>query len=437
MVPSVRGALLITILFGTAAFGLLGVRPLWLDELLQLRETRQPSTSRLIALLPRNAGAAPFGYLVQQETLRLTGYSVRRARLPAALFAIAAVFAVAVLASELGLNDAWIAAGLFALFPMTLRYATESRIYSQALFLSIAASLAYLRLSRLPNARRAAVYGLALAASTCTQPYSACIGIAHILWSLHLRERRTALYGAAALAGTMLAFLPWYAWSRNSWMATVAGGELHFTASWKTPLLVLRELTGGGYWCTALLLALCILAIIHRLPDDRARAFLVLGITVPLLCVFAADAMLDYFVAGRQFLWGLPALAVLAAAPIRRLKWTGVALAVLVVAVCVVADIRYFTRPSENWAVAADAIAKPVDRGACFSTAPADLNFLYEFFRPDLARAHCEAPVMLLAITPYTTAAQRTAAIAMLAAQGYRQNGEIASGGSTILLFRR
>src|SRR5947209_3208907 len=97
-----RSALLTTALFGIAAVALLGARPLWVDEILQLMETREPSVARMIGNLPRNPGAAPLGYLTQHATLAVTGYSVRKARLPAATFAIATVFAAGMLGLQLG-----------------------------------------------------------------------------------------------------------------------------------------------------------------------------------------------------------------------------------------------------------------------------------------------------------------------------------------------
>ncbi len=119
----------------------------------------------MLTALPRNAaGGAPLGYLVQQATLRIGGYSVRRARLPMAVFGAASVFLVALLAGELGVRWAWLAATLFAIFPLTFRYATESRVYSQALFLSVLATLLYARAAKRPTWALAILYSLALTA---------------------------------------------------------------------------------------------------------------------------------------------------------------------------------------------------------------------------------------------------------------------------------
>ena len=169
----------------------------------------------MIAGLPRSSGAAPLGYIVQQAALKMTGYSVRWARLPAALFAAAAVFAVACLRMELGLQRSWTGAVIFAAFPLTLRYATESRVYSQALFFSVLATLICVRLAVRPRWALARAYCLALTAAAYTQPYAASVGFAHVLWSVGWRNDRTAMLGGTALAVTFLAFVPWYLWSKD------------------------------------------------------------------------------------------------------------------------------------------------------------------------------------------------------------------------------
>jgi len=206
-----RDGSIIAAIFFIVAIALSGVLPLWLDEIMQLIEIRDKPAAEMIAALPAyNAGAVPLGYLVQQATLKIAGYSMRRARFPAALFGSAAVFVVALLGAELGLRPAWLGAAIFAVFPLTLRYATESRVYSQALFLSVLASLVYLRLATSPTLRIAAAYWLILALALYTQPFAAFVGLAHIAWSAANRDRKTVLFGLAAFGMAILAFLPWY-----------------------------------------------------------------------------------------------------------------------------------------------------------------------------------------------------------------------------------
>jgi hypothetical protein len=67
------------LLFLARALPLAPVRPLWLDEILQLMDTRQPAAARLMARLPyQDPGSAPLGYLGQHAALKIVGYSVWR-----------------------------------------------------------------------------------------------------------------------------------------------------------------------------------------------------------------------------------------------------------------------------------------------------------------------------------------------------------------------
>lgn len=436
---SMRGALLTATLFLITAISLSGVLPLWLDEVLQLVETRQASIGDMLATLPRNSGAAPLGYLVQHATLEITGYSARRARLPAALFGAGAVFAVALLGAELGLKRSWTGALIFAAFPLTLRYATESRVYSQALFFSVVATLVYVRLARRPAFITAGAYWLALTAAAYTQPYAASVGLAHLAWSVAYRERKTGMVAGTAFALTTIAFLPWYLWSRAAWSDTIESGALHFSLSAKTPLMLFRELTGAGYWGSGLLVVLCALAIRERCLASRAQTLLILLVAVPLVSVFAANALFDYFLAARQFIWVLPAVAILAAAALERPAPARFALAAVLGIVCVWQTIQYFTAPRENWEAAATFIAEEVGRGACLAVAPAEHAFLYEHFQPKLRRADdCgDAHRVMLVITPYTTGEQQRSSIAALISRGYKEKRRIEVGRSVLVYFDR
>jgi hypothetical protein len=433
-----RGAILIAALFLAASLSLSEVRPLWLDEILQLIDTTQPSPTELIARLPgHHSGSAPLGYLVQQATLKITGYSVRNARLAEGIFGAAAVFTVALLAAELGLKWSWLSAALFAMFPIVLRYATEARMYSQALFFSVLATLIYVRLAKRPSWSTAAAYGLAIAAAAYTQPYAASVGLAHILWSLIHRERKTALLGGAAFALALAAFVPWYLWAKASWVADIAHGGLRFSASAKTPLMLFRELAGVGYWGSGLILLMCAAGVAGLRGAPRTRTLLALLIAVPTISIVAADAWFDYFLAARQFIWVLPAVAMFAAASVEWRPRVGFALAVILALLCVRYGILFFTSPREDWHAAANAIEEQVRFGACVTVAPAESTALYEFFRPELRSARCVAPRMLLVITPYATSDQRQAAVAALTAEHFRQESESVVGKSRIILFRR
>lgn len=421
-------------LYLAAMILLSGFRPLWLDEILQLLDTRQPSAAVLLRHLPVNhAGSGPLAYLAQQSSLKITGYSMRNARLPAAVFGGAAVLATILLASELGLPLGW-AGWLFAVFPLTVRYATEARMYSQALFFSVLATLLYVRLAKKPGWKLGAAYCLALVAAAYTQPYAVSVGVAHVLWSLVCRERKAALFGGGALAAAALAFLPWYLWSRSTWAASTRGFQ--FAVSWKTPLMLFREIAGAGYWGSLLLLVLCGLALAGSGLTRRTKALLALLIAMPLLSGFAADALSGYFLAARQFLWVLPALAILAGSAAQRTRLAS-ALLILLSAVCVWQSVRFFTAPHDDWQAASDAIWARTRAGACLSVAPPEQAPLYAFFHPDLQASPCDASRWILALTPASSPEQRDAALDALQSRGYQWESTTLVGGSRVSGFGR
>ncbi len=432
-----RRALLTAAVLLAVALPLSAVRPLWLDEILQLIETRKPSTAAMIADLPRNPGAAPLGYLVQQAALRVTGYSVMRARLTPALFAAGATYLVVLLAVEMGLERPWLAGFVFAAFPLTLRYATESRVYSQAQFFSVLATLLYVRLMKRPGWPLAAGYCFALTAAAYTHPFAASVGVAHVIWSVLCRDRRATLLSGAALTLAGLAFLPWYRWSKDRWTANIIGSAIHFHVSAKTPLMLFRETIGAGYWGSGFLVLLCAGAVVRSRLTPRATRFQVLTVFTVVVCVLGADALFDYFIAARQFLWILPALAILAAAAIERRERTTLALGLLLCVFCARQSFLYFTAPGENWQAASDFILEKVDGGAGLTVVPPEQSFLYEFFQPALRDAPRASSRMVVAITPGATSEQRRRAITAFTSNGYGQEGETIIGRSDIICFRR
>lgn len=429
-----RGGLLTATVFLLAAIAISGVLPLWLDEIIQLRETRNTTPAQLLASLPRQPGAAPLGYMVQQTMLQATGYSIRRARVPGALFMAGSILLVAVLGAELGLATPWFAAAVFALFPFTLRYGTESRIYSQALFFSILATILFVRLMKTPRRLNVVLYCLALMAAIYTQPYAVFVGPAHVAWAL-FQDRKSAARAAFAVAVATATFLPWYLAARAIWSSGITGAGLHFVLSPKTPLMLFREVAGAGYWGSGLLLILCILALAR--PTRSFSLLLSLLIAIPIVLAITADAVSGYFVATRQIIWVLPSLAIFAALAIERTPRIALPLVALFAAISLWQSFHYFTQPRENWEIAANTIADELKQAPCLIVVPPEQQLSYAYFRHELAHTQCPAPKTVLAITPYATAAQREAAVAALTAQGYTRQSGTESGKSQVSLFTR
>lgn len=432
-----RRALLVAGPYLVLSLWLSGVRPLWLDEILQLMDTRQPSAAALMANLPmHHVGSAPLGYLTQQAALKVTGYSLRRARLTAAIFGAAAVVATMLLAAELGLAGGWAASIILAAFPLTIRYGSEGRMYSQALFFSVLATWLYVRLTKRPGWLMAAAYAAALALAVHTQPYAAAGGLAHVLWSFACRQRLTAAYGAAAAALAAVSFLPWLWFAHSNWSSAIASGGLRFHADLKTPLMLIRELTGAGYIGSALLFALCAAGEIRRGPLPRAGLLLILLVAVTVAAVLVADAWFGYFLAARQFLWVLPPLAILAGSAVRRNKF-GPALGGLLVAVCIWHTTQFFTRQHENWQVAAAAIHTTTCQGACLAVAPREWVGFYKFFHPDLDLEPCDSSRLIVVVTPYSSEQQQQRVFSDVRSRNYRPVETRIVGGSKLVLFQQ
>ncbi len=431
-----RKSLLAAAILVAAAIPLSAIRPLWLDEIMQLLETRQTSVAHMMGELPRNIGASPLGYVVQQAWFRVAGYSLVSSRLPAALFADASVFLVGLLAAELGIARWWHASVIFAIFPLTLRYATESRVYSQALFFSVLATYLYLKMERTPTWRIAGFYWLALTAAAYTQPYAASVSLAHALWPIGRRRKRAALLVCVCLLCALLAYLPWFLWSKDRWIADIAGTGVHFRFTARTPRMLFREFAGAGYWGSGVLTLLCLIAVVRRSPSVRAAALLVLLCVTTVACVLTGDALFHYFLAARQFLWALPAAAILATAAIERHQRAGLVLAICLAFISTRQSFVFFHSPSENWQAAADSLAMQVHQGARLIIVPSDQAYLYEFFHPELSRAPAMSATIVMALTLSVTAAQRSAAIAAIPSD-YAWEQEEVIGGSHILRFRK
>ncbi|WP_321474330.1 glycosyltransferase family 39 protein [uncultured Paludibaculum sp.] len=417
------------------ALSLCGVLPLWLDEILQLIDTRTGSTGQLLQVLPtHHPGGAPLGYLPQHFLLKVTGYSPFAARLPSAVFAAASVLVVALLAKQCCLRHWWLAAALFGACPIVLRYSAEGRMYSQALFLSALSSYLYLRLTREPRITTATAYCGCLVLTIYTQPYAASVAAAHLLWSVGQRRHRAFLLGCLSFLVALASFLPWLQFSSRVWTADLQSDAVHFSASWKTPLMLFRELAGSGYWGSGLLLFLCGLALARPSVLRHYGALLLLLIVIPICAALGADAVFDYFLAARQILWVLPAVAVLAAAGIEKSGRTGMTLAALLLTVDVVQAGRYFTAPHEDWAAAARQISS---ERACLQAIPASATRCYRFFQPSLDPCRADRPRLVLAVSPYARPQLVRSELRALAARGFVEESRLEAGKSLLIRLRR
>lgn len=435
MTNSLRSLWITTGLYAVLVLSLLSFKPLWLDEMLTLVEVRLPAAAEMIHELPAVPGSSPLTFLEQRYLFDVIGFSKAKARLPAALFGIASIFAAGLLARRLGMQRPWIAAALLAIFPLTLRYSVESRPYSQGLFLSLAATLAFLDLQDRPAFGRAAIYALVLSLAAYSQAFAASVLGAHIVWAVWRRQWGAAVYAAGAAAIAIASFLPWVIWSKAAWASGIVREQSHFVFTPKLALVVSRELIGGGHVATILVLLLAGLCLAQRRLERKYAALLVLLVVVTFVGGLATDAAFSYFFAIRQFLWILPALAVLAAAEIARGGKIAAALTAVLIFFCVRSSVLFFHDQRENWESAAHAIAAEVKDGTCWVTPPDGTVRLYRFFEPALPVNSRNCSRIVAALSLYTLDSDRQALFSQLTAQGFVRGNSQEVGGTSIIVL--
>jgi 4-amino-4-deoxy-L-arabinose transferase-like glycosyltransferase len=413
---------------------LLPVLSLWLDEIYDLIVARMDSLTDLLAYVPHISGNVPLHYMIQFASVHLLGSPAFSGRLPSAISSVAACAGVFVLARRMSLRRPLLAAGIFALFPLQLRYALEARPYELALCLSIWATVAFLRLMEQPESVvRAALYGLCVAAGLYTFPFTLFVPVANLAWLLVTRRWRPLLTAGLAVGIAGLVFAPWYLHSAASWREAVVAGQLKDTIGLRAIPMVLRELTGAGYGGTALTL----IGVWFGLSKGRDRLLWILYAIVPVLCAVAADAFFGYFLAIRQMIFVLAPLALLFAAGVESLnRRAGALLAAALVLATLAGNFNFFRRPRENWQTAAVLLAAE----ECVVYSPADSRQLYAFFVPPLATRECspgKAKRVALAISPYAANNPSGEARRQLAESGFVKQAELNPATPRIEVYQR
>lgn len=418
----------------------------WLDETIQLEVASAPTFEALLDGVATQPGAVPLGYIVEWATISSLGFSPLLARLPSILAALGTAILIWKISRIIGINS-YISVAIFLTFPVSFRYATEARPYMLALFFSTAATFALLRLRERPAAAWGIAYSVALVLAALTQPYGVLIAAAHVVWLFadarsSAEVRRT---GIAAIGTAAAGILPWYVWQASLWrgIAHEAGFRFHFSVQ-EAGMLV-KELS-GGYVIALLLLPLCVVAFLTDRLERRYRWLLTLLMATPVVLALAIDMTMGYFVAVRQFIYILPAYALLAAAGIggimRRDGRAGMALASLTVGALIVADMRFVTKPREDWAQAAR-VALTADLGpnGCIQHVDPPRIAWLSVFEPGIERKECrtanperEPGEILLVADPYMAAAAVEARSEQIRSAGFMETARFSAG---MLQFKR
>jgi len=300
----------------------------WFDEAGQALAAQAEDIQQTLRVASRDYGSSPLDHLVTRLTARLVGdseFGLRFAPAAWSLLTVAALFACGNVLRR-GLGN-W-AALYAALSPFAVRYAQELRFYALGLLLAslliwLAALVARGRLR--PTAPVWVMTALLAAAALYTHVYSflaALGGLAIVALAGPRRPdlRRAIWYGSALLAG-LIAFSPWLLGAFNArphplGTSVFGAQELRIVLAGFELLTptggAVTDLPAAGYPAAALGLSLA--ALLLALFNARRAPWLpglALAVGVSALLVIAATLNARYFFSQRQFLFLLPARALL------------------------------------------------------------------------------------------------------------------------------
>ena len=391
------------------AFGTLlclPLRPLWVDEIFQLEGTWQQPMARVVHNAMIAPGGMPLAYAAQKLWLDVAGFSPAKARVPAALFGLGASLLTGWIAALLGVNVSFVVIASL-LTPLLFRYSTEARPYSQGLFFSCLATALLLSWLARPSPGRLALYFISCLGAAYSQPFALFIPATHVAYLL-FTNRQKLLPVLLCVAAAGLLYAPWVLLSQEALTNESWPHYMFFSLAQVSPLMIVRELSGGGYFCS---LSLLILAL-AGLRAGQHELLLWLCVAIPLALAILADAAFHYFFAIRQLIFVLPPLLLLAAAGLERLwmkrRTPATVFAFLFILSAVVKDVRWQLDRKEDWGKAASAIKTRLSElgaSACVSIIPPGDAMHYYFFEPSLRARSCRSGVlqsqMLVVKSPY------------------------------------
>jgi len=213
-------------------FVALGQKSLWLDEIMSVRLAQMPSVADTVRAVAAYDVHPPLYPILHHLWMRLGGGDAF-ARIPSAVFGVAAVGLVYLLARRLlGERPALAAAALLAVSPYHIYYSQEARHYALVVLLTLGLNAAFLPLLEGPRAPARAWAAYALVGAACLNTFlmTLLVVVVHAaLYLLHVPlRRRNAAAGSAALAAMGLSLVPWLpvlrrGMARMDWIARTQG----------------------------------------------------------------------------------------------------------------------------------------------------------------------------------------------------------------------
>lgn len=395
------------------------VIPLWLDEILTLIGSTQPTLAALLDYIRTVPGGTPLAFLPARLTIATLGSNLLASRLPSILASAAALPGVFLLARHMNLRTPLAAVAIFALWPLQLRYALEARPYALALCFTVWLTVLIL------DDERPLLYVTLTILAALTQPYALFVPAAHLT---HRRK-----FPLIALTVATVILIPWYAYFRGDWSHVIQDQNL-VAFDTRAPLVLLHEISGSGYIGLAILATGACFAR-RAVP----LAALWLWAIIPIALTLIANTAFHYFFATRQVIYILPALALLFAAGTERLGKPGCVLLAAFLTASLYENGRWFTRPHESWQAAAEHATAQLAPGSCIQFTGDSVQLFY-YFRPELKAHRCTpelADRVILAITPYREEQDYPRAAAGLTAHGLRKQSEQSFNGPRVEVWTK
>ena len=424
---------------------LLDYQSLWLDEVIQLAGTHDGNLAHIEKLVSSGTGGTPLGWLIQIASIHIFGYSAAVARLPSVVASIFSCFLMALIARDLGMRFPVLACILLSVLPLHFRYALEGRPYALGVTFAVLSHWLFIRLLlntrktelrwretfhvppifggpatgpfallKNPNNWIRIAYCISLAAGIMTQPFTLFIPVAHCFWAACVRkDKRLLLTVILAMALMFLVFLPWYLYASPIWKKSIELNAVTFTVSWKTSLMLLREITGAGYVGGILLVLLASLGYKYGSTEISLKRLLVLCSATAIIGPLVADAAANYFVAIRQMIFALPPLVLLATDAFsrddlpkpRRIFLLAAATASLLF--FAIGCWRWLVKPREDFKAAARLIRSTEIMYKCDCTVyfPRDTAEYYALFEPGLTACaeNNDGHNVITAVSQYAT----------------------------------
>jgi uncharacterized membrane protein len=309
-------------------FGL-GVKQLWLDEILQVLHSRPDTLRGILDAVTTDRGGAPLDYLVQHLFIANLGGAIEwTARLHAALFGVLSVLLIYLVCRELLSNErlSLLSALLFCFYPFHHRYSQEGRPYSLFVLLALILYFLLFRLLKKNCLPLWGGFGVTAILAFYAHVYTAFVLFAQFVYLIYChvcQKERWATAGRryigflACSAAAAAAYLPWLFYSFSN-----AKGDIVPDISFRMFLETIKRFGDGSYLLSAVLIFCAATGACHLARTQRRFELgaLLIWMLAPLPPIFALLLWRTYVFVPRQLLFITPAFFILAAVGIDYLR---------------------------------------------------------------------------------------------------------------------